>query len=367
MRFTVQREVLLKPLSQVAGVVERKQTLPVLGNLLVVSDAEGVSFTGTDLEVEMVSRIAVEKAEPGEVTIPARKLFDICRALPDGSRIELKRGTGDKITLSAGRSRFTLATLPAGDFPQIDNFELLERVTLPEATLRELIDRTAFAMANQDVRYYLNGTLLDLRERSLRCVATDGHRLAICETEVTSGVQTPRQIIIPRKGVLELQRLLDTGDGAVDIEFGRAHLRVRRGDFVFTTKLIDGKFPDYEAVVPIAADKEINLAREDFRAALQRASILSNEKYRGVKLEATPGRMQIVAHNPEQEEASEDLEAETRVDGLTVGFNVNYLLDALGALRSERVVLSVRDGNSSCLLRDADVERSRHVIMPLRL
>ena len=367
MRFTVQREVLLKPLSQVAGVVERKQTLPVLGNLLVVVDAEGVSFTGTDLEVEMVARTSADGLEAGEITIPARKLFDICRALPDGSRIEFKRGAGDKVTLSAGRSRFTLATLPAVDFPQVDNFDLIERVSLPEATLKELIDRTSFAMANQDVRYYLNGTLLDLRESSLRCVATDGHRLAICETEVPGAKQNVRQIIIPRKGVLELQRLLDNGDGLVEIEFGRAHLRVRRGDFVFTTKLIDGKFPDYEAVVPIAADKQVNLGREDFRAALQRASILSNEKYRGVKLEVSPGRLQIVAHNPEQEEASEDLEAETRVDGLAVGFNVNYLLDALGALRGERVVLSVRDGNSSCLLRDADLERSRHVIMPLRL
>ncbi len=367
MRFTVQREVLLRPLSQVAGVVERKQTLPVLGNLLVVVDGEGVSFTGTDLEVEMVARTVADQLEPGEITIPARKLFDICRALPDGSRIELKRGAGDKVTLSAARSRFTLATLPAGDFPQIENFELLERVSLPEATLRELIDRTAFAMANQDVRYYLNGTLLDLKERLLRCVATDGHRLAICETAVESGSQSPRQIIIPRKGVLELQRLLDAGDGLVDLEFGRTHLRVRRGDLVFTTKLIDGKFPDYEAVVPIAADKEIVLGREDFRAALQRASILSNEKYRGVKLEVTPGRLQIIAHNPEQEEASEELEADTRVDGLAVGFNVNYLLDALGALRGERVRLSVRDGNSSCLLRDVEGERSRHVIMPLRL
>ncbi len=367
MRFTVQREVLLKPLSQVAGVVERKQPMPVLGNLLVVVDGEGVSFTGTDLEVEMVARMEADGLEAGEVTIPARKLFDICRALPDGSRIDCKRGTGDKVTMSAGRSRYTLATLPAGDFPQIENFELIERVSVPEATLKELIDRTSFAMANQDVRYYLNGTLLELRERLLRCVATDGHRLAICETETSSGITEPRQVIIPRKGVLELQRLLDLGEGEVDIEFGRAHLRVRRGDFVFTTKLIDGKFPDYEAVVPIAADKEIELHREDFRTALQRASILSNEKYRGVKLEISPGRMQIVAHNPEQEEASEELEATTRVDDLAVGFNVNYLLDALGALRAERVVLSVRDGNSSCLLRDAGEERSRHVIMPLRL
>ena len=366
MRFSVQREVLLKPLSQVVGVVERRQTLPVLANLLVSVSAEGVSFTGTDLEVEMVARMAADLLDPGEITIPARKLFDICRALPDGIKIDFKQN-GERVTMSAGRSRYTLSTLPAAEFPQVDNIDLLERVTLPEATLKELIDRTAFAMAHQDVRYYLNGTLLDLREQALRCVATDGHRLALCETGIELNAKARRRIIIPRKGVLELQRLLDAGDGTVEIEFGRNHLRVRRSDFVFTTKLIDGRFPDYEAVIPIGADKILTVAREDLRAALQRASILSNEKYRGVKMELAPGRLHIVAHNPEQEEAVEELEVATHVDGLAVGFNVNYLLDALSALRGTEVMLCLRDGNSSCLIRDADNERSRHVIMPLRL
>ncbi len=366
MRFSVQREVLLKPLSQVVGVVERRQTLPVLANLLVVVSSEGVSFTGTDLEVEMIARTAAEQLEAGELTVPARKLFDICRALPDGIKVDFRQN-GDRVTLSAGRSRFTLSTLPASEFPQVDNIDVVERVTLPEATLKELIDRTAFAMAHQDVRYYLNGTLLDLRENALRCVATDGHRLALCETAIELNAKTKRQVIIPRKGVLELQRLLDAGDGTVEIEFGRNHLRVRRGDFVFTTKLIDGRFPDYEAVIPIGADKMFSVSRDELRASLQRAAILSNEKYRGVKLELAPNKLNIVAHNPEQEEAVEELEVQTVVDGLSVGFNVNYLLDALGALRGNDVTLALRDSNSSCLIRDADNERSRHVIMPLRL
>jgi len=366
MRFSVQREVLLKPLSQVVGVVERRQTLPVLANLLVVVSADGVSFTGTDLEVEMVARTAADQLEAGELTVPARKLFDICRALPDGIKVDFKQN-GERVTLSAGRSRFTLSTLSASEFPQVDNIDVVERVTLPESTLKELIDRTAFAMAHQDVRYYLNGTLLDLRENALRCVATDGHRLALCETAIELNAKTRRQVIIPRKGVLELQRLLDAGDGTVEIEFGRNHLRVRRGDFVFTTKLIDGRFPDYEAVIPIGADKMFTVNRDELRASLQRAAILSNEKYRGVKLELTPNRLNIVAHNPEQEEAVEELEVQTVVDGLGVGFNVNYLLDALGALRGNDVTLALRDSNSSCLIRDADNERSRHVIMPLRL
>lgn len=366
MRFTIQREVLLKPLQQVVGVVERRQTLPVLANLLVVSGSGRVTFTGTDLEVEMSASTEAQDVDAGETTIPARKLFDICRALPDGSKVEFKLN-GDRVTVSAARSRFTLATLPAAEFPVIDNIELSDRVTLPEATLKSLMDRTAFAMAHQDVRYYLNGLLLDLREKSLRCVATDGHRLALTETPHESGISAQRQIIIPRKGVLELQSLFESGDGNVDLEFGRNHLRIRRGDVVFTSKLIDGRFPDYEAVIPIGADKQTRLTREAFRGALQRAAILSNEKYRGVKLEVSPNKLRIVAHNPEQEEAVEELEAKTGVSDLSVGFNVNYLLDALNALQGEEILMCLRDANSSCLLRLPDNEQSRHVIMPLRL
>ena len=269
--------------------------------------------------------------------------------------------------IKAGRSRFTLATLPAAEFPLVDEINAQQTLKLSHGEFRRLIDKTHFSMAQQDVRYYLNGTLLDLRENALRCVATDGHRLALCETAIELNAKTKRQVIIPRKGVLELQRLLDAGDGTVEIEFGRNHLRVRRGDFVFTTKLIDGRFPDYEAVIPIGADKMFSVSRDELRASLQRAAILSNEKYRGVKLELAPNKLNIVAHNPEQEEAVEELEVQTVVDGLSVGFNVNYLLDALGALRGNEVTLALRDSNSSCLIRDADNERSRHVIMPLRL
>ncbi|UXI68428.1 DNA polymerase III subunit beta [Tahibacter amnicola] len=366
MRFSIQREALLKPLQQVVGVVERRQTLPVLANLLVNVSGGRVSFTGTDLEVEMVATTDANDTEAGDITIPAKKLFDICRALPDGVKVDVKL-SGDRVTVSAGRSRFTLATLPATEFPVVDNIELVEKVTLPEATLKNLMDRTAFAMAHQDVRYYLNGMLVDLRENALRCVATDGHRLALSETAVEAKVSTRRQIIIPRKGVLELQGLFENGDGTVDLEFGKNHLRVRRGDVQFTSKLIDGRFPDYEAVIPIGADKEVRIGRDSLRAALQRAAILSNEKYRGVKLDVSPNKLGIVAHNPEQEEAHEELEAETPVSDLSVGFNVNYLLDALGALQGEEVLLCLRDGQSSCLLRTPESEQSRHVVMPLRL
>jgi DNA polymerase-3 subunit beta len=275
MQFSIQREALLKPLQQVVGVVERRQTLPVLANLLVKVADGRLSFTGTDLEVEMVATTEAEKLDDGEITIPARKLFDIVKALPDGAKIELKLN-GDRVSLNAGRSRFTLTTLPASEFPTVDEIELVEKVSLPEEVLRDLMERTSFAMANQDVRYYLNGMLLDLQEHTLRCVATDGHRLAMKETQLQSSVTTRRQIIIPRKGVNELVGLLEAGDGEVELEFGRNHLRVRRGDVVFTSKLIDGRFPDYEAVIPLGADKAATLDREVLRGALQRAAILSN-------------------------------------------------------------------------------------------
>jgi len=366
MRFSLQREAFLKPLAQVVNVVERRQTLPVLANLLVQVRDGQLSLTGTDLEVEMIARHAVDEAQDGETTIPARKLFEIVRALPDGSKVTISQ-TGDKVIVQAGRSRFTLASLPANDFPSVDEMEATERVQVPEAALKELIERTAFAMAQQDVRYYLNGLLFDLRDKALRCVATDGHRLALCEAGLPAGAQTRKQIILPRKGVLELQRLLEGGDREVELEVGRNHLRMRREDVTFTSKLIDGRFPDYDAVIPIGADKEVKINREAFRAALQRAAILSNEKYRGVKLEVSPGQVRIIAHNPEQEEAQEEVEAQTRVDNLSVGFNVTYLLDALSALREEDVVINLRDGNSSAMLREASHERSRHVVMPLRL
>ncbi|MCK9539002.1 DNA polymerase III subunit beta [Dokdonella sp.] len=366
MRFTIQRESLLRGLQHVVGVIERRHTLPVLGNVLVVAGDDGVRLSGTDLEVEMVAQVGGAEVETGETTIPGKKFFDICRALPDGCQIrfELK---GERVTLSAGRSRFTLATLPAAEFPAVEQVELVERVRMAEATVKGLIERTAFAMAQQDVRFYLNGLLFDLREQSLRCVATDGHRLALAEGALETRVEEPRQVIVPRKGVLELQGLLEGGEAEIEFEFARNHLRVRRGEITFTSKLIDGKFPDYEAVIPLGADKQVRVVREEMRAALQRAAILSNEKYRGVKLEVMPGRLRMVAHNPEQEEAVEEIEAQTTVSDLAVGFNVNYLLDALGAVGTEEVLLCLRDGQSSCLIRKPDGDDTRHVIMPLRL
>lgn len=366
MKISAQREVLLQPISQVIGVVERRQTLPVLSNLLVEAKEGELSLTATDLEVELVSRANVDIDDGGEVTIPGRKLYDICRALPDGTEVKLEV-SGDKARIQAGRSRFTLATLPATEFPVIDDVEAAQTVTIPREALQVMIDKTAFAMAQQDVRYYLNGMLLDVEPGQLKSVATDGHRLAICEHGGEVNVDTARQIIVPRKGVLELGRLLADGEDEVELQLAKNHLRIDFGRSRLTTKLIDGRFPDYQAVIPVGADREISADRASLRQALQRVAILSNEKYRGVRLEISSDVLEIKAHNPDQEEAHEEVEIDSDVDDLAVGFNVNYLLDALNALDDDNVVIQFRDAASSCLIRSPDSDQVRHVVMPLRL
>lgn len=366
MKFTIQRETFLQPLSQVVGVVERRQTLPVLANFLLVARAGSVSVTGTDMEVELVGSVDAEVDQEGEITVPARKLVDIVRALPDGSGITFSV-SDEKATMTAGRSRFTLSTLPATEFPATDQVETLEDLPMRERDLKKLLDKTAFAMANQDVRYYLNGMLFDFRAGRLRTVATDGHRLAVCDHDGSASVSQDRQLIVPRKGVMELVRMLADDDGEVSLALGRNHVRLVKDGTKFTSKLIDGRFPDYEAVIPVGADKQILVDCEPFMQALQRAAILSNEKYRGVRLEATGGTLKIVAHNPQHEEAVEEIEAEMNFDQLAVGFNVTYLLDALTAVDTEQVSMELKDANSSCLISAPDSDLNRHVVMPLKL
>lgn len=365
MRFSLQREVLLKSLSHVVNVVEKRQTLPILSNVLVQVESGKISITGTDTKIEIVSSCETTDSDAGEATIPARKFFDIVRALPDGSFVKVEK-QGDKVSIRAGKSRFSLMSLNAKDFPALDSVNKEEQIEIPEATLKELIERTAFAMALQDVRQYLNGLLFDFKDQTLRCVATDGHRLAICEAAIDQSI-TNRKIIVHRKGIHELQRLLESTDKKVALEVSRTHLRLIRDDVIFTSSLIEGEFPAYEAVLPIGADKKVTIDREAFRASLERTKILSNEKYRSIRIEISPNLLKIQSNNPEQEEANEELEAQTQIEALSIGFNVNYLLEALNALRDEQVVMSMRDANSSALVQEASNDRSRHVVMPLRL
>ena len=366
MKFTISREVLLQPLSHVVGVVERRQTLPVLANFMLVARDGRLTVTGTDMEVELISSVPADISQDGEITIPARKLVDIIKALPDGASIKFSVSE-DKATLTAGRSRFTLATLPASEFPATDQVETLENIVVAEASLKKMMDKTSFAMANQDVRYYLNGLLFDFSGQQLRAIATDGHRLAICDLESSVDISSDRQLIVPRKGVMELSRMLSGDDDEVTLAIGRNHIRLVKGNTTFTSKLIDGRFPDYKAVVPVGADKQMLVDKATFIQALQRAAILSNEKYKGVKLEATGSTIKIIAHNPLHEEAVEEIEAELNFDRLAVGFNVTYLLDALMAIDTEQVSLELKDANSSCLVSAPDSDINRHVVMPLKL
>jgi DNA polymerase-3 subunit beta len=365
MKLSASREAFLTPLQAVIGVVERRQTMPILANVLIVARGESVSITATDLEVEMVARADLAVDQDGEITVPGRKLLDICRALADGAKVTLEVD-GEKATLRSGRSRFTLATLPAADFPTVDALTAEQSVELEQTAMKRLLDKSHFSMAHQDVRYYLNGLLFEIDGGRLRTVATDGHRLATCEVPTASDGAGGHQVIVPRKGVLELQRLLGD-EGTVTLAIGNNHIQAQVGDIRFTSKLIDGRFPDYRRVIPTRVDESILAIREDLRQALYRAAILSNEKYRGVRLDVQDGRLKIQAHNPEQEEAEEEVEVNYGGGEMEIGFNVNYLLDALGALDGDEVHVQVTDPSSSCLIWDEKTEGCEYVVMPMRL
>jgi DNA polymerase-3 subunit beta len=365
MKLSAAREALLKPLQAVIGVVERRQTMPILANVLLVTRDGNLSVTATDLEVELVASAAVDTESAGEVTVPGRKLLDICRALPDGARIDISL-SGDKLSVRSGRSKFSLATLPAAEFPTVEDIGAGQSIEVSQATLARLLEKTHFAMAQQDVRYYLNGLLIETGDSYLRAVATDGHRLALCQVAEEGRKLPEQQVIVPRKGVLELQRLL-TGEGDVTIELGANHIRLQLDGNRLTSKLIDGRFPEYDRVIPKDTDNELRADREVFKAALQRTAILSNEKYRGIRLVIRDSGVVLQAHNPEQEEAEEELEVQYSGEDIEIGFNVNYLVDALSAITSDEVSISVVDGNSSCLLREPGNDDCKYVVMPMRL
>ncbi|MBR9909958.1 MAG: DNA polymerase III subunit beta [Gammaproteobacteria bacterium] len=366
MKFSVSREAILKPLQLVAGVVERRQTLPVLANVLLALDKNQLSITGTDLEVEIIARVDLtDSVDIGEITVPARKLLDICRSLPDDATLNFSYDN-QRVVLKSGRSRFTLSTLPAADFPNVEQASGDISFSCEQQDIKRLIDRTGFAMAQQDVRYYLNGMLWEVQTGLLRAVATDGHRLAMCTRPVSFSTDASVQAILPRKGVVELARLLD-GEGLVDVVLGSNHIRVATENYTFTSKLVDGKFPDYERVLPRGGNKEVIGSREELRQAFARTAILSNEKYRGVRLLLSDGQLTIVANNPEQEEAEEQVGVEYSGDSLEIGFNVSYLQDVTSVLSSDKIKITLSDSNSSALLEEPENSDSVYVIMPMRL
>lgn len=366
MKIKANRDDLLTPLLKVSNVVERRQTLPILANVLIEARSDGVRFTATDLEVELTTSGPAEAEGEIAFTLPARKLVDIVKALPEGAPLELDI-EGEKAVLRSGRARFTMGTLPAQDYPSIEPTAASERLTLPQAVLKRLIDKTAFSMAHQDVRYYLNGLLLEVGPTRVRAVATDGHRLAVCDTEQETGIDTDLQVILPRKAVLELGRLLQESTEPVELEISNTHMRIAGDGTVFTTKLIDGRFPDYERVMPVGATQELIADRDLLRQSLTRTSILSNENYRGIRFRISPDALHLQAHNPEQDEAEEEIQVEYAGPPITIGFNVGYLLDVLAVLDTEQVSMALVDADSSCLMTAPGSAECRYVIMPMRL
>lgn len=369
MHITLTREILLNPLQKVISVVERKQTMPILGNVLLSVTEKNLSITATDTEVELVGQIELDQPSSKftQVTVPGRKLMDICRSLPDEVDITLEHQK-DKIILRSGRSRFSLTTLPFEEFPRLEKNEGTLEFTINQKDLRFLIQRTQFAMANQDVRYFLNGMLLEVSEGVIRTVATDGHRLALNTVAAQVINSTFLQVIIPRKAITELVRLIDNADEELKVTVSSDCIRIIGPGYMFTSKLIDGRFPDYERVLPKHGDKIIIMDRNELKQALSRAIILSNEKSRSVRLQFRENLLHILANNPEQEEAEEIIQIDYTHEDMDIALNASYLIEILNSFNEGDVKMSLSTPDNSVLIEELAHEgNSLYVIMPMHL
>ncbi len=372
MEFTVNRENFLGLIQPVAGVSDKKQTLSILANALIIVENSRLSVIGSDLEIELtIQRPISGEFIPGEITTPAKKLLEICRNLPENSEISFKLES-DKLIVKSGRSRFTLSTLPAADFPAIQVSSPKITAELKQNTFKQLIDSTQFAMAQQDVRYYLNGMLFEADDESLRMIATDGHRLAVtCSKEQKVQRDQGFHIILPRKAITELYRLIHHDENKMlKMEMDDNHIRVTGDGFVFISKLIDGRFPDYKRVLPQGGEYILEVDRDRLKQSLSRAVILSSEKHRGVRLQLESGWLRVIANNPEQEEAEDLLELDYAGNNFEIGFNASYLLDVLNTVPPGNVKITLQDANCSALIEskaDTSPLQSTYVVMPLRL
>ena len=366
MKFTIARENLLEPLQLVSGVVERRQTSPVLANLLLNLEEDRLTITGTDQEVELTVVISdLVVAGAGEVTVPARKFLDICKSLPDGAEMSANL-EGKRVAVDSGRFSSYLATLPVSEFPNIQTSGYEVSLELSVQDLKRLLQRSSFAMAQQDVRYFFNGVLLELLDGVIRLVATNGQRLA--SSWVKTGIKGSHQFIIPRKGVAELVRVLGADSGElVTLNFTANHMQVDHGNVRLITKLIDATYPDYLRAIPVGGDKVVMVDRRLLKEALSRTAILSNELYRNVRLMLSEGKLDMHANNPQQEEAEETVTVEYIGDSFEIGFNVSYLIDALSAMKGEAVRMTFSEAGSACLLEDPEDFDSLYVISPMVL
>lgn len=368
MKISLSRENLLKVLQTVGGVVEKRQTMPILGNILFQVSQNTLTVTASDLEIETRASTELETSDGDfAVTLPAVKLISIIRSLPDGLTVVLNFDE-TRCDLSAGRSKFKLSTLPAEDFPTIDLTQADLSFSMQQHQLKQLIHHTAFAMASQDVRFYLNGMLFDISHQTLRVVATDGHRLSTCSTLLETEGLTATQAILPRKGVLELQKLIGDDDSLISFSLAKNYLTVQFEETVFTCKLVDGRFPDFKRVIPQHNDQLVQTDRDLLRSLLQRSAILSNDKFKGIRLALSQNLLAVHAQNSDQDESHEDMAVDYQGAEMEIGFNVNYLIDVLNSMNEQTVILYMKDANSSCMIDTQDETcHCQHVIMPMRL
>lgn len=373
MQFTIHREALMKPLQRVQGVVERRQTLPILANILVVVKSQLLSLTGTDLEIEMIARIPLSlPSTAGATTIPSKKLMDICKALPDQAAISFEL-LDNKVVVRSGRSRYSLACLPAENFPKVEESPGDIELSVAQGVLRQLLDATCFAMAHQDVRYYLNGVLMVFSQDELRMVATDGHRLATMALPVRVHLAQPVSVIVPRKAVLEMQRLFAEGEEEIGLVIGKNHLRAVTTHTSFVTKLIEGKFPDFRRVLPASEGHHFMVPREQLRQALLRGSALFSDKYRGIGLQFSPNLLRIIAVTTDKDEVEDEVEITYQGPSLEIGVNASYLIEYLGIIKTEMVKVAFTDPGQVILfetmMEESAAPSARHsyVVMPMRL
>ena len=367
MNIKIPRSELLPALNLVSSVVEKRQTLPILANLYLNHEDGKLNLVGTDLEVEISETIQGAEGDNGRFTLSSRKILDISRMLPDEAIISLKMD-GDNVVVSSGRSRYTLKTLEADEFPRIEANNWEERFKIKQLSLKSLLDKTSFAMAVQDVRYYLNGVLFEIGQNQLRAIATDGHRLAQTDVDIDLSVNEVRQLIIPRKAIAEVNRFID-GDSEqeITIEMNKNHLKLTKDDTILITKLIDGKFPEFKGVLETELNIVLTTNRLEFIETMNRAAVLTTDRFKGVKINLEPGVMRITANNPEQEEAIEELVLDYQGESIETGYNVSYLIEAARVIGTENIELHLQGNDGICIMKQPEDEKSTWLIMPMRI
>ena len=366
MKFNINREEILTPLQQIVSVIEKRQTMPILSNVLIVIDDDQLTLTGTDLEIQIVAKLNIKSETPGSITVPARKFLEICRLLPQGAHIKIEQ-QHDKLKIVSNRSRFSLSCLPAENYPEFSESEMENHFFINAGKFKKALDKTVFCMASQDIRYYLNGILLNISNSKIKLVASDGHRLSFYEDNLDQGTGCEARIILPRKGVLELNRILDDAEAELKVEFSSNNVRIFIKNLVFTAKLVDSKYPDFGRVFQQDFLNPVHIQKDVLKDALTRVAILSNEKIKGVTLDITPDSLKISTHNPEHDEAEEDIVVEYSDEPLSIAFNAQYLLDAVTNLDSDLAVLTIASNASSCFINEPDGSIFKFIVMPMRI